>query len=227
MLQRFKQLLTLAGTQLSNRQLHWLQMLVNYLKLGRWHKENNYRFPKLVPSRYEVFDTVIRMVKAPKVLYLEFGVFEGKATRYWSENLKDLSTEFHGFDSFEGLPEDFDNKGPYERGTFDVGGKTPEINDVRVRFHKGWFEDTLPSFVVPEHDSLIVILDADLYSATKFVLGQLHPHIKPGTFIYFDDMSRPDHEPKAFAEYVKEHSRTFEPIVADYSLNRSFFRCVV
>ena len=112
------------------------------------------------------------------------------------------------------------------KGTFDVGGKIPDIPDERVQFFKGWFEDSLPQYQVPEHDVLVLVLDADLYSSTKFVLNHLKSYIKPGTYIYFDDMSRPDHEPKALEEFIAESGLNFELFSTDVSLNTSFFKCV-
>ena len=132
----------------------------------------------------------------------------------------------HGFDSFEGLPEDFDVAGPYVKGTFATGGAMPRIDDPRVKFFKGWFEETLPSYRPPDHDVLVVCMDADLYSSTILVLRHLRQWIVPGSFIYFDDMSRPEHEPRAFDEFMKETGLSFRLVAADRSLNTAFFECV-
>ena len=221
----FKASLTMAGAHLSEGALHRMQMVVNYMKLGRWVANHDFA-PQRVMDRNAVFDAVAKRVKDRKVLYLEFGVWEGRSIRYWSEALRNPDSMLHGFDSFEGLPEDFDVKGPYSKGSFNVGGRIPQIDDPRVKFFKGWFEDSLPTYQVPSYDTLVICLDADLYSATIFVLRQLRDHIKPGTFVYFDDMSRPDHEPRAFDEFVAETGRRFQPLVADMPLNRIFFECV-
>ncbi len=224
-LRYFKAGLTRAGAHIPERALHQLQMVVNYMKLGRWVAEHDFA-PRRVQNRDRVFDSVAERVRDRKVLYLEFGVFEGRSMRYWSKALHHPQAMLHGFDSFEGLPEDFDVGGPYQKGTFDVGGRIPKIDDPRVKFFKGWFEDTLPKYQVPPHDVLVLCLDADLYSSTIFVLRQLRQYIVPGTFIYFDDMSRPDHEPRAFDEFVAETGRKFQPVAADSSLNTMFFECV-
>ena len=38
----------------------------------------------------------------------------------------------------------------------------PVINDPRVKFFKGWFDQTLTTYSVLPHDVLVVNLDADL-----------------------------------------------------------------
>ena len=55
--------------------------------------------------REEVFDRIAADVAEKTVLYLEFGVHQGKSIAYWSRILKSDRAVLHGFDSFEGLPE--------------------------------------------------------------------------------------------------------------------------
>jgi len=226
LLRSFKYFLTIVGSRLSKRYLHQLQMVVNYMKLGRWMFEHNFRFKHRVRDRDAVFTAVASQIRSQRVLYLEFGVFKGASLLYWSRELKHPGASLHGFDSFEGLPEDFDVNGPYTKGSFDVGGKVPDIDDSRVQFFKGWFDQVLPTYSVPEHDVLVVNLDADLYSSTILVLRYFRQYIKPGTFIYFDNMSRPEHEPRAFDEFMEESGLKFQPVCADKPLNCAFFQCI-
>jgi len=225
-LRSIKHILTIFGGCLSARKIHHLEMVVNYMKLGCWMSENNFKIDVRVPDRNAVFDVVKEDVCDKRVLYLEFGVFKGASMRYWSNVLKHPEAMLYGFDSFEGLPDDFDIAGNIVKSTFDVGGVIPEIEDPRVMFFKGWFDDVLPTIQIPDHEVLVITMDADLYSSTINVLRHLRTYIKPGTFIYFDDMSRPDHEPRAFLDFIKESELKFRLICADYSLNCSFFECV-
>lgn len=91
-----------------------------------------------------------------------------------------------GFDTFSGLPEDW-NRNPM--GTFNVDGVIPKI-DI-VFWKKGLFQDTLPDYLANNNDfsarKLDVHLDADLYRATTFVLNCLQPHLKSGDILLFDD----------------------------------------
>ncbi len=226
LLRNFKRVCTVVGARLPAPRLHGLQMVLNYMKLGAWMKKHGFRLPHRVVDREAVFGAVAELVGDEPVLYLEFGVYRGESMRFWSSALRHPRTKLHGFDSFEGLPEDFDVEGPHVKGTFDVRGNVPVIDDRRVTFFKGWFDEVLPGYEVPEHDRLVVVMDADLYSSTVCVLNKLRPHIKEGTLIYFDNMSRPEHEPRAFGEFMRESGLRFEAVSADQSLNCVFFRCL-
>jgi hypothetical protein len=192
--------------------------------LGRWVADHGWADAPRVASRNRVFDSMINEVGDQPICYLEFGVYQGASLRYWVAKNANPVSEFHGFDSFEGLPETFDAR--YPAGAFDQGGRTPDIKDDRVRFHVGWFENTLPQFVMPAGKRLVVTLDADLYSATKFVLSELDEFIVPGTVIYFDELSRVDHEPAAFDDYQRETGKRFEPLALERSLNTGAFVCL-
>jgi hypothetical protein len=222
----FKQFLTVLGAILPEKALHNLQMIVQYMRLGRWAKAHGFRFPHRFHHREQVFSFVADQIRDQRVLYLEFGVYRGASIRWWSRALANPESCLHGFDSFEGLPEAFDDSGgKYARGWFSTGGKIPQVDDPRVKFFKGWFEQTLPGYQLPEHDVLVINLDADLYSSTIYVLGQLRSWIMTGTFIYFDDMSRPDHEPRALEEFMQATGLKFRPLAADLTLNNEFFIC--
>lgn len=218
----FKQLLTFVGRVLTPGQLFRLQSTLNYLKVGQWMETHGFRFDDRVQNRQQVWAAVVEKVRDQRVLYLEFGVARGESIRFWSSALKHPESVLHGFDSFEGMPED---GGPWRKGQFSTSGQIPVIDDARVRFFKGWFDQTLPSYTVPPHDLLVLNLDADLYSSTALVLEKLRPHIRQGTHIYFDEFNLPDHEPRAFGEFIIKSGLKFVPVRADKTLTYVFFRC--
>ena len=223
----FQKFLTIVGSRLSLNSLWKLQMTVNYLRLGRYYVQNGFKIKRRVADRKAVFDQIIKELYNLRVLYLEFGVYKGEIIKYWINALRNSESIFIGFDSFEGLPEDFDVNGPIKKGKFNTGGKVPEITDKRVQFVKGWFDQVLPTFPpLPVLDELVIIMDADLYYSTIFVLRSLIKYIKPGTYIYFDDMSRVEHDPRAFQDFIEETGLKFELISADIRLNKVFFKCV-
>ena len=138
------------------------------------------------------------------VLYMEFGVHAGVSIRYWSQLLTNPAAKLHGFDSFVGLPHDWTLEG-HPRGYFSTEGAVPVVDDPRVEFFAGWFEDTLPAYEWPEHDVLVVMVDADLYSSTTTVLAAVRDHLVPGSFLYFDQLHHRADELRAFAELIDEH----------------------
>jgi Macrocin-O-methyltransferase (TylF) len=137
-------------------------------------------------------------------LMMEFGVFDGGSLKQIAASTQQ---DVHGFDSFEGLPEDWTHF--QKKGRFSLAGvPPPQLAALKnVRLHKGWFQDTLPGFL-KQHPgpARFVHIDCDLYSSTKTVLDLLADRIVPGTVIVFDEyLNYPgwqEHERKAFAEFV-------------------------
>jgi hypothetical protein len=141
-----------------------------------------------------------RYVAGPAIDFLEFGVYTGNSIRFWSKINRDPHSRFIGFDSFEGLPENWTKK--VTKGAFYVGGAVPQIDDERISFVTGWFQNTLPGFLneFMPRSRLIVHNDSDLYSSTLFTLASLHRFLVPGTVIIFDEYSSAMHEFRAFAD---------------------------
>ena len=102
-------------------------------------------------------------------------------------------SRFYGFGSFEGLPEDWATS-QKEKGAFSTNGEIPSIDDSRVTFVKGWFNQSLIPFLsdFKTENQLVLHLDADLFSSTLFVLMTLNPIIKRGTVMVFDDFNPRD-----------------------------------
>jgi hypothetical protein len=129
--------------------------------------------------------------------YLELGVCGGQSFEWWVSNCRNPESRFYGFDTFEGLPEDW---GSFKKGDMSTG--IPAIDDPRVEFFKGLFQDTLPVFLTNRKlrpDALkIVHMDADLFSSTLFSLTSLAPNLKKGDILLFDEFNVPNHEFSAF-----------------------------
>ena len=110
LLRGFKRILTALGAALPDRALHSLSMILNYMRLGRWMRSQGFDVPVRCPLRDGVFEVAARKVRDARVLYLEFGVYQGASMRWWSAALNNPGSRLHGFDSFEGLPEAFDDE---------------------------------------------------------------------------------------------------------------------
>lgn len=181
---------------------------MSYVEIGSWLTGLPRDELVRVRTKEDVFAVAASRVTRPRPLYLEFGVWRGGSMRWWSQHLRQPDARLVGFDSFEGLPHDW--KPSIPKGQFDVGGSLPCIDDPRVTFVKGWFEETLPAFDLPQHDQLVVNIDADLYSSTATVLSHLDPHLRPGTLIYFDEF--PDGEKQAFSDALSRRNRCAVPL---------------
>ena len=165
--------------------------------------------PEFVTDKFGLFEIARLHITGQAPLYLEFGVFQGRSMRWWSQHLSQPGATMVGFDSFEGLPEDW--RHDIKLGHFKTG-EPPQIDDSRVSFQVGWFDDTLPHFAVPDHDQLIVNVDSDLYSSALTVLQWAEPYVCPGTLIYFDEFCDRDHERRAFSEWCTRSRYGFRPL---------------
>jgi hypothetical protein len=217
-----KYFLMRVGGFVPTRAITAFALSIKYLELGRWMRTKGYRPSQRFAQREALFDLVGKAIGDRTVLYLEFGVFKGDSTRHWSKVLHNPSSNLHGFDSFEGLPEDWNSDFP--KGHFSTGGMIPQIDDERVKFFKGWFEETLPTYEFPLHEVLVINLDADLYSSTIYVLRTLEDKIVPGTYIYFDEFSHMDHEFRAFDEFMNETGMKFSLVGLADSMQHVVFR---
>jgi hypothetical protein len=217
-----KLLLTRLGARCSDSVVYNLNGAFNYLHAGWWLRSHGFSPELRVKSRDELFDAVGRRLADRDVLYLEFGVHTGDSMHYWSRLLRSPRSRLHGFDSFKGLPHDWSLEG-HERGYFSTGGEPPAIDDPRVEFFVGWFDETLPRYRWVEHDALVVVLDADLYASTSTVLRHVCDHLKPGSFLYFDQFHHRSDELRAFAELVDEHELNFRLVGTSHDLSNVLF----
>ncbi|MAP96495.1 MAG: methyltransferase [Ponticaulis sp.] len=140
-------------------------------------------------------------------LILEFGVAGGNSIRKIGTIAAPRAV--HGFDSFEGLPEDW--AGHLEqKGAFSQKKQLPSVPD-NVSLHVGWFDATLPGFLDANDGPLALLhVDCDLYGGTKYILDTVRDRLRAGTVIMFDEYfnypSWKHHEYKAWQEFVAAHA---------------------
>jgi len=89
---------------------------------------------------------------------LEFGVYKGRTLRYIRDRI-DKSIVVFGFDSFQGLPENWPGTN-CSKGKFKC--KQPEIAGVVM--YAGWFEETIPDYLKIAKPIALLHIDSDLYS---------------------------------------------------------------
>lgn len=144
-------------------------------------------------------------------LVLEFGVFSGNTVNHIAKQMP--GRRVYGFDSFEGLPEDW--RPGFPRGAFSTS--LPEVAD-NVELIAGWFDQTLPKFVADKDDEPVALLhvDCDLYSSTRTIFNFLGDRFQLGTIIVFDEyFNYPEwrmHEFRAFQEFVAARGIGYEYI---------------
>ena len=157
---------------------------------------------------YDFHDWIVRTQLAAKLgagMVAEFGVATGRTINHIARLLP--HRVIHGFDSFEGLPEDWTSRMP--QGFFRRDAVPPVRNNVEL--HVGWFDATLPKFKGHQGRMPLQLLhiDCDLYSSTVTILNTLKDNIVPGTVIIFDEyINYPGWELDEFRAW-KEHCKTF------------------
>jgi Macrocin-O-methyltransferase (TylF) len=141
----------------------------------------------------------------------EFGVWTGGTVNLIAGMAKPRLV--YGFDSFEGLKEDWVGwKEP--KGYFNLHGRLPAV-ESNVRLVKGWFDQTLPAFlsVHPDPASFIHI-DSDTYESAKTIFDLIQSRIGVGTVIVFDEYFGYSGwklgEFKAWQQLADEHSISYD-----------------
>jgi predicted O-methyltransferase YrrM len=172
-------------------------------------------FPKAATyfDKYETLEHAVRAAPAGGMA-LEFGVYSGSTLAVIAK-LRD--GDVYGFDSFEGLPEDW--RSTFAAGTFAVD-ELPRVPGAELVV--GWFDETLPDFL-DDHEGSIALLhvDGDLYSSAKTVLDLCGPRLIEGSIVIFDEYFNypgwEQHEHRAWQEWVERTGTafTYEAYTAD------------
>jgi O-methyltransferase len=199
----------LASAVVGNK-AEFLNALGGNAQLHRWLREQR-AFPYF-QSRYDLYaDIQSKTLGEESIDYLEFGVRYGDSLFKWSTINIHPDSRFFGFDSFEGIPEVWASvTGEAPKGSFSVGGVVPQTNDNRIRFVKGWFNDTLRPFLqeFSPRSRLVIHNDGDLFSSALFTLATLDPILQRGSILIFDEFANPLHEWRAFQDYASAFRRS-------------------
>jgi hypothetical protein len=145
---------------------------------------------------------------------VEFGVAAGT-----SLNLITCYMPAVGFDSFEGLPEDWCGEVKGWRACVQPAVRGAELV-------VGLFADTLPLYDFEAIQPIgLVHCDADLYSSTKTALEHVGPHLEEGAILVFDEWHCKDeernammelHEQRAWREYANQTGVSWDVIGHDH-----------
>lgn len=198
------------------------KFMANTISLSRWISNQDkiefndyFTFKRNHNKRYELYQFIHNKynLEFKDINYYEFGVSGGDSFKWWVNNIKNENSRFFGFDTFEGLPE---NWGFFKKG--DMANLIPSIDDNRVKFVKGLFQETLFDFIdnnnFDKSKPKIIHLDADIFSATLFVLTSIAKRLNKGDILFFDEYNVPNHEYSAFKIFRESFYIDFELIGA-------------
>jgi len=171
--------------------------------------------PELCFNRWSFYDAIVKQSKRSRPFY-EFGVWRGAAFKYLIKSFK----KGYGFDTFTGLPEDWNvGSGIEKAGTYSSDGNVPNIKGGE--FIVGKFEDTLPIFYSERRPMASVInFDADLYSSTICALNFSKSVMDKDTVLIFDEFiineSWEQGEFKALNEFCSINNYTYEVVAISF-----------
>ena len=171
--------------------------------------------PELHFDKWYFFDAIVKKSIISKPFY-EFGVWRASSFKYLIKVFK----KGYGFDTFTGLPEDWDVGSHVEKkGTYTSDENVPNIKGGE--FIVGKFEDTLPVFFSESRPIASVInFDADLYSSTICALNFSKSVMDKDTILIFDELiinkSWEQDEFKALNEFCSINHCSYEVIAISF-----------
>jgi hypothetical protein len=163
---------------------------------------------KSFSNKFSLLQAALESASPGAGLYCEFGVYSGSTINFIASR---IPKTIYGFDSFEGLPEDW--QPGVEKGTFQMKN-LPRVRK-NVELKKGWFNQTIPAFALEHREKCSFLhIDCDLYSSTKTVFDLLGDRIVKDTVLVFDEFFNypgwKDGEFRAFQEFVSARQLHFE-----------------
>lgn len=176
--------------------------------------------------------------------YLEFGVNRGTSLAWVYRALlnKGLSpVRLIGFDSFQGLPPEAADEG-WVPGDFKSSQEATraylssmEVDMRRVTLVEGWFSQTCTPQTKARLDlekASMIMVDCDIYSASRDVLRYVEPLIRDHAIVICDDWRSTSNgnrgQSDAFEEFLRDHPQlSAQPLQSYRSLSKIFLvsRC--
>lgn len=165
----------------------------------------------------------------PRGYYMQFGVHKAFTLNHMARIRPDV--HWYGFDSFEGLPHDWNLGGKAIPASKFRLAEPPKVKE-NVSLIKGWFKDSLPIFeALMSEPCAFIDIDSDVYESARDVLWILNDLIVPGTLIRFDELcdwrmkgwveretpvslytTWEEHEWRALNEWCKDFGREVEAV---------------
>lgn len=212
-----KTVLRLSNYLLGSARLQFRATTIKDILIERAKQQSADYVEQRMPSalcfnrREELWEYALQKVSVTGT-FAEFGVWKGNSINWFARNRP--QEKWFGFDSFEGLSEDWAGW-ELSKGAFNLHGRLPVV-EHNVELIKGWFDQTIPAFLARSEPSgfSFIHLDSDTYGAAKCVLNLIKPHLQMGTVIIFDEyFGYPgwrQGEFLAWREFVDYHKLTYE-----------------
>lgn len=127
---------------------------------------------------------------------IEFGSYRGGNAIFMATIAQELYPEakIYALDTYAGMPATDDGIDAAGAGIFIPEGGVSEIRAyakalglTNIEFVEGLFEDTLPGLLASGLKFGMAHIDADIYSACKYVQDAIWPALVPGGYLIYDD----------------------------------------
>lgn len=176
-------------------------------------------------DRFDVLSMAAGRTRGLPGRVIEFGVFQGITLRHIGAAIGP-DRRLTGFDTFQGLPDDWGQLLP--KGTFATNVPSLE-GRANVNLEVGRIEDTLPAFLANLSEPVsLVHIDVPYYDINVFILERVLPHMPDGSVVVFDEYygypSYEDHEFRAWSEIRARFNLVASPIA--YSSRSAAFELV-
>jgi len=188
----------------------------NTLKTFGQHLKRSVLFHYTDEIRQYAIKEAVALDKEKEGFYLEFGVFAGSSTNFFSKFVKKL----YAFDSFEGLVEDWAGTSS-PKGKANLNKKIPKLNS-NVELEIGLVQETLEDFLKKHSPKIkFVHMDLDTYESSKYVLEKIKPYLLKDAIILFDELYNfigwESGEYKALTEVFNDDEYKFKAFTLNYS----------
>lgn len=221
------------GARLSEKALHYVSGLFDYVEFGWWLRAHGFRDGIRVRAPYQISERIFAEVADQRVLYLQFGAADPGMVRYWSQHGNGNSTFQVFAPSYDRSAEWIPGRGgghKWSRREAAARGAGPRSNgatagdDGLVGYAVGNFESLFAAYDWPPFDTLIAVFDTDFYPTTKRGLDFISEKLSVGSYLFFDQLNHCADELRAFDEFLRETRMSFELFAATREMSVAAFR---
>jgi hypothetical protein len=222
-----------VGSHSSEKAIHHLNGMLDYVELGWWLRERGFSGGLRLCSCFDIPRIIAADIGERPVLYLQFGAEDAGMVGRWASALHHPETRLHVFDladrrSGAWLPAR--GRGHLWESTGRVGvAGVPATHcvaheDPRIGLFSGNLQDLLAAYDWPHPEIVVAALDTDLYSTTKAALDFIGERLPSQVYLFFDQLNHRADELRAFHEFLLESGTAFELFAGNRVLSCVVFR---